>query len=164
MELIEVTNPVLRQVADVFDFTNPVTDPIELSAQMKKIMVDAGGIGLAAPQIGLSTRMFIMGDEFDQVAVFNPTVIETSEDTIFMGEGCLSYPGLYLKIRRPNWIQVRFQNQLGQEQELKFTDIWARCFLHESEHLDGICHVDKVGPLALKMAMDKLKKSLKGKK
>jgi peptide deformylase len=164
MKLVETTDTILHQISQKFDFSNTFMDPEELFSIMKKIMVENRGIGLAAPQIGLDTRIFIMGDDFSQEPFFNPEIVKISKDAIMGGEGCLSYPGLILKIKRPQWIDVKFQNIKGQEIFKRFTDIWARCYAHELEHLEGICFVDKVGPLAMNMALDKLNKKIKRQK
>ena len=91
-------------------------------------------------------------------AVFNPRIISSSEEQTLDEEGCLSYPGLFLKVKRPDWILTEYQNSKGDVIEARFEGYLAKCFQHELDHLEGICFVDKVSQLKLQLAMKKLKK------
>jgi peptide deformylase len=137
------------------------------SEQLEKSMIDfmiaANGIGLAANQIGITKRVFVMGSNNIPgfpvpFAVFNPRIVETSTDIVVDQEGCLSYPGLFLTVKRPSWIVAEYQNAKGDIIEARFEGYLAKCFQHELDHLDGICFVDKVSPLKLNLAMKKLRK------
>lgn len=135
----------------------------ELERAMCSFMIDSKGIGLAANQIGITKRVFVMGsygiEGFPEpFAVFNPRIIETSKELVLDEEGCLSYPNLYLKLKRPAWIIAEYQNSKGDIIEARFDGYLAKCFQHELDHLDGICFVDKVSQLKLNLAMRKLKK------
>jgi peptide deformylase len=135
----------------------------QLEKSMIDFMIEANGIGLAANQIGITKRVFVMGSYNipgfpAPFAVFNPRIVETSTDMITDQEGCLSYPGLFLTVKRPSWIVVEYQNSRGDTIEAKFEGYLAKCFQHELDHLDGICFVDKVSPLKLNLAMKKLRK------
>lgn len=134
-----------------------------LEQSMIEFMTANFGIGLAANQIGLAKRVFVIGSKNierfpEPFAVFNPKILEVSEETILDKEGCLSYPGLWLSIKRPAVIKVEFQDSKGNTHEAALSGLIARCFQHELEHLDGICFVDKVSPLKLQLAMKKLRK------
>jgi peptide deformylase len=135
----------------------------QLEKSMIDFMIEANGIGLAANQIGITKRVFVMGSRNipgfpEPFAVFNPKIVEASTEMILDQEGCLSYPGLFLTVRRPSWIVVEYQNSRGDTIEARFEGYLAKCFQHELDHLDGICFVDKVSPLKLNLAMKKLRK------
>lgn len=138
-------------------------DPIELINDMISVMQLGRGIGLAANQIGLTKRVFVMGcnnmEGFPApFAVINPEILTASEETTLTKEGCLSFPGLFLSIKRPKEITARYQNEKGEWLESTMDGLIARCFQHEFDHLNGVCFVEKVSRLKLKLAMGKLKK------
>ena len=160
MELVNDTDPILRQPTVNFDFNSGV-DPEQLSKDMAEVMFNNGGLGLAAPQVGLNYRMFLMGDPESAVACFNPRIIEVSEETTYDVEGCLSFPGLFLKVQRPKEVVTEFTDSNGELQTMTFTEIMARCFCHELEHLDGVLYTDKVAKLTLQMAQKKQRQLLK---
>jgi peptide deformylase len=152
----------LVQSSTAWDF-NTDGDAAELESQMIKFMIENQGIGLAANQIGLTKRVFVMGSYnikgFPQpFALFNPVILEASEETVLDQEGCLSYPGLYLTVKRPAWVRVAYQNSKGDVIEAKLTGYLSKCFQHELDHLNGVCFVDKVSKLKLQLAMKKLRK------
>jgi peptide deformylase len=138
-------------------------DSQELENKMISFMLDNHGIGLAANQIGITKRIFTMGSFNisgfpEPFALFNPKIIEHSQEYIIDQEGCLSYPGLYLNVKRPSWIIAEYQNSRGDLIEAKFDGYLAKCFQHELDHLDGICFVDRVSKLKLQLAMKKIRK------
>jgi peptide deformylase len=135
----------------------------QLEKSMIDFMIEANGIGLAANQIGIVKRVFVMGSNNipgfpAPFAVFNPRIVEASTEMITDQEGCLSYPGLFLTVKRPSWIVAEYQNAKGDTIEARFDGYLSKCFQHELDHLDGICFVDKVSPLKLNLAMKKLRK------
>jgi peptide deformylase len=130
---------------------------------MCEFMIASNGIGLAANQIGIAKRVFVMGSNNipgfpEPFAVFNPRIVEASTEIILDQEGCLSYPGLFLTVKRPSWIVAEYQNSRGDTIEARFEGYLAKCFQHELDHLDGICFVDKVSQMKLNLAMKKLRK------
>lgn len=132
-----------------------------LESAMCNFMTENNGIGLAANQIGLTKRVFVMGSHNIEgfpkpFALFNPEIIESSEEQLVEKEGCLSYPDLWLSIKRPAVIKVRYQNSKGDIIEAGMSGLIARCFQHELDHLNGICFVDKVSQLKLQLAMKKI--------
>ncbi len=152
----------LIQKSENWDFSID-KDPELLEKEMIKFMIDAKGIGLAANQIGLTKRVFVMGSYAipgfpEPFAIFNPKIIEASKELVLDEEGCLSYPGLFLKLKRPSWVIVEYQNSKGDIIEARFDGYLSKCFQHELDHLDGICFVDKVSPLKLNLAMKKIRK------
>lgn len=134
-----------------------------LEKEMIEFMLSAKGIGLAANQVGLTKRVFVMGSEnipgFPKpFALFNPRILESSQEQVLDQEGCLSYPGLFLMVKRPAWVVAEYQNSKGDLIEAKFEGYLAKCFQHELDHLDGVCFVDKVSQMKLQLAMKKLRK------
>ena len=137
-----------------------------LERRMCDFMLESRGIGLAANQIQLSKRVFVMGATnipgFPKpFALFNPRIIESSDDLVLDQEGCLSFPGLYLTIKRPSWVVVEYEDAQGQTQTYRATEYASKCVQHELDHLNGICFVDIVSPLKLKLAKSKLRKKIK---
>jgi peptide deformylase len=139
-------------------------DAIELEKDMCRFMVENHGIGLAANQIGIAKRVFVIGSYNIKgfplpFALFNPRLLEVSEEQILYKEGCLSYPNLWLNIKRPAVIKVEYQDSLGNTHEAAMSGMVARCFQHELDHLNGTCFVDIVSSTKLKLAMKKIRKS-----
>jgi peptide deformylase len=135
----------------------------ELEKNMCEFMIANRGIGLAANQVGIAKRVFVIGSNNIEgfpkpFAVFNPKIIESSQEQIIDKEGCLSYPNLWLSVKRPAVIKVEYQDSHGNVHEAAMSGLIARCFQHELDHLDGVCFVDKVSALKLQLAMRKLRK------
>lgn len=152
----------LTQVSTDWDFEKD-QGAKELEKAMIDFMIVNHGIGLAANQIGITKRVFVMGSNNIEgfplpFALFNPKILETSTDEVLDQEGCLSYPGLYLKVKRPSWILGEYQDSDGNTHEIKIDGYLAKCFQHELDHLNGICFVDKVGKVKLELALKKLRK------
>lgn len=152
----------LTQVSQPWDF-NTDTGSVELENNMIDFMLANNGIGLAANQIGLAKRVFVMGSKTIPdfpvpFAVFNPRIIEASTTMVLDKEGCLSYPDLFLTIKRPEWIVAEYQDAEGNLKEIKVDGYLSKCFQHELDHLDGICFVDRVSRMKLQLAMQKLRK------
>lgn len=153
----------LTQVSTPWEF-GVDGDAIALEAEMINFMKDNHGIGLAANQIGIAKRVFVMGSDNIEGfpaphAIFNPVILETSEEVSLEKEGCLSYPGLWLTVKRPSVIKVQYQDSMGNTHEVGMSGYIARCFQHEYDHLNGVCFVDIVSPLKLQLAMNKLRKN-----
>jgi len=110
----------------------------EIANDMLRFMRASNGIGLAANQVGMAKRLFVM--EVDGVIrfCFNPAILEASEETVTMEEGCLSFPSDRVQISRPSTITVTYQNTAGQYCTEELTGLAARCFQHEFDHLNGI--------------------------
>lgn len=141
-------------------------DAKTLEKSMCEFMIENRGIGLAANQIGLTKRVFVMGsygiEGFPKpFAVFNPKILEVSQEHSLDKEGCLSYPNLWITIKRPSVIKVEYQDSDGNTHESAMSGLIARCFQHEFDHLDGICFVDRVSSMKLQLAMKKLRKNSK---
>ena len=120
------------------------------------------GVGLSANQIGIPVKVFAMAtDDENGMVVFNPEIVEWSDETTYIREGCLSFPGLYIAVERAKSIFTKFKFFDGEEQGASFTDISARIFQHESEHMDGDIYIDNVSKFRLKAAMKKRKQYLR---
>ncbi len=115
----------------------------QLANNMFEFMTRNNGIGLAAPQIGLSVRLFVMDIEGRRWACFNPEVLEYSDILADYTEGCLSFPRESCIIKRPLWIRVRYHDSAGVPTEERLEGLEARCFQHELDHLDGITMWDR---------------------
>jgi len=154
-ELVKETDPFLREIPVGFDFKSPQVDPEKLSAQLVENMIHHEGLGLSANQIGIPVTVFAMRMDERALVVFNPEILEWDEETTYMKEGCLSFPGLWIAIERAKTVAVKFQVFDGEEQAGSMTELSARIFQHESEHMDGDLFIDNVNKFKLKSAMRK---------
>ena len=107
LPLVDKNDLILKTELEYFDFSNPPTDPIQLARDLAETMIENKGLGLAANQVGLPYRAFVINGE-QILACFNPKIVDSSADQVYMLEGCLSHPGLSVKIKRPAVIKVRF--------------------------------------------------------
>jgi peptide deformylase len=137
----------------------------ELYRDLCDSMYAENGLGMAAPQIGDHRKMFIVEPklagkaETDQpVCLMNAEVIETSDDMQDSEEGCLSFPDIYIKVKRPMRCKVRYMGLDGHLHEIEGEALMARCLLHENDHLTGKLLVDFVGPLKRQMIKKKLQR------
>lgn len=161
MKLIKFPDPILRERMPEFDFDNPTHDPVELEKNMIEMLFAHDGIGLAANQVGINARVFVMGHKDNPEAAqafFNPIVLANVEQLADLEEGCLSFPGIYVNIKRPTKIRVQWQNSKGEVQQDEFDGYNCKCFLHELDHLEGIVFQDRVSALKWAMAVKKTKK------
>ena len=133
----------------------------KLAKRLKMTMKLYGGIGLSANQCGVYERVFVIGTEHFQYVCINPKVVEVGHNLIKDKEGCLSYPGLYLSVERPESVLVEFTDENGQQNRMWFDGITARCFLHELDHMNGVRFTNYVKPVALRMAKQKQEKLMK---
>jgi peptide deformylase len=161
LKIVNFPNEILRERIPEFDFDNPSHDPVQLEKDMVETMLSMDGIGLAANQVGIKARVFAMGHRDNPEsaqAFFNPMVVATVDVVEDLEEGCLSFPGIYVTIKRPKKILARWQNSLGEWQESEFDGYNCKCFLHELDHLEGIVFQDRVSTLKWAMAVKKTKK------
>jgi peptide deformylase len=153
-------DPRLKKACD------PITEITEevkrLAADMLETMYDAPGIGLAAPQVGVTKRLLVMDCIKDgppePMALINPQVVWASEDVSSYEEGCLSIPEQYAEVRRPAAVTVRWTALDGTAQERTFEGLWSTCVQHEMDHLDGKLFIDYLGPLKRQMITRKMEK------
>jgi peptide deformylase len=154
--LVSDDHPMLRTVLDPFDFSNPSIDPVELANNLIETMVANKGLGLSANQCGLPYRVFVMWSNPTKIC-FNPRIVDQTTEEIYLDEGCLSFPNLFIKIKRPKIIKVRYQDAFGEMQNEKFIGMTARCFLHELDHMDGIVYTSRASQVHLQRAKNQKK-------
>ena len=149
-----------------------VTDPVssvtkelrQLADDMLETMYNAPGIGLAAPQVAVMSRMIVMDCVKDENAtpepmvLINPEVVWTSEEHNVYEEGCLSIPEQYAEVERPAEVEVRWMDLDGKTQRERFDGLWATCVQHEIDHLDGKLFIDYLKPLRRQMITRKMQK------
>jgi peptide deformylase len=157
LTIITYPDTILREEMPEFDFENPIQDPKELEKSMIEVMLANRGIGLSANQVGIRTRMFVMGHSDNAMGIFNPVVVE-AENIVQDEEGCLSFPGIYTKVKRPTKIKAMWQDSNGERQQAEITGMTCKCFLHELDHLDGIVFQDRVSTLKWALATKKANK------
>lgn len=160
LKLLEENDPQLQEISEEWNFRTD-GDPSELIKEMAKVMFTQGGIGLAAPQCGVKKRIFIMGNPEELIACINPKVIALSEERTTSQEGCLSFPNLWINVKRPATVKVSYQNVLGEETEAELDGLHARVFLHEFDHLMGVTFDQRASILGLAMAKERRKKKQK---
>jgi len=160
-KIIKYGDPVLERKCDpVTEFDDPELD--QLIADMWETMYAAKGVGLAAPQVGVSKRVSVIDtsvgeNEADKIVIINPEVT-AREGTQTGEEGCLSIPGFREPVTRANHVAVRARNAKGEPIELSGDELLARAFLHEIDHLDGILFLSHVSPLKRDIIRRKIKK------
>ena len=158
LQLVDCKDPILKQPLEPFDFSNPPVNPLDLVTDLAETMLASNGIGLSANQCGLPYRVFVMlGQEL--IPCFNPKIVDVSEETVVMEEGCLSYPGLLVKVKRPRRIKVRYTEPNGETVTKVFDGMTARVFQHEMDHLDGINYQQRANKLHLEQARKNNKKA-----
>ena len=160
LELVDPKHPALHIKAVLDPFENNTIDWEETEQSMFYLMDRFMGVGLASPQVGLSHRMFVMTFETgENVGVYNPEILEYSENTVPIEEGCLTFPLLYFIVTRPEKVKVRFQTTDKQIVEDWLEGRDARCFQHELDHLEGKTYLEYASDLKLKRAMKKREKT-----
>lgn len=152
LEIVTMGDPVLERPAErVAAFDE------ELGAfvsGMFDAMVKGRGIGLAAPQVGRSLRIFVTGVEGDRQRVFvNPEIVRTSTEEVDLEEGCLSIPGLYCRIKRPASVRVQAFGETGRPFVVDAEGLLARVILHEYDHIEGRLFVDRLNPARKQRAL-----------
>nr|WP_318272827.1 peptide deformylase [Paracoccus saliphilus] len=155
-------DPRLKKVAEPVAHVTP--DIETLAADMLATMYDAPGIGLAAPQIGVLARIFVMDASRDPEAeraplvMINPEVTWESEELSVYDEGCLSIPDHYAEVTRPAQVGMRWMGLDGKTHEREFDGLWATCAQHELDHLEGVLFIDHLSALKRQMITRKMVK------
>lgn len=153
-QLVEEASKVLRTPPELFDFEKDGDKAQEIADKMSEAMVKFGGIGLSANQVGLNARMFVMRTEDKGIVpFFNPELTKVSQDTDLMKEGCLSFPDIYLMIKRSTTIELKYQDVKGEEQVIMLDGLAARCVQHEIDHLNGVLFLQRASRLKLERAL-----------
>ncbi len=177
--IVAYGDPVLRKVAPSVDVKTTALDLKKLADDMFETMYASAGVGLAAPQIGLSIRLFVVdgtilqaedetSEEFDPSLVdfkkvfLNAEILEENGDEWAYEEGCLSIPGIRADVYRPEEVTIRYQDLDGTEHTDTFEGMAARIIQHEYDHLDGVLFTDLLPPLKKRMLKNKLANITKG--
>lgn len=162
-EIRKYGDPVLAKTAEpVTEFDDNLK---RLVNDMFETMYAAPGVGLAAPQVGVSKRLFVMdcstkeGTQ-ERVALINPEIIST-EGRQVGDEGCLSFPGIYFQVERAQRVVARAQNVKGEWFDIDTMDLPARCILHENDHLNGIVFISHLSALKRDLVKRKIRKRIK---
>lgn len=155
-------DPRLKKLSEpVSDLTD---DLRALADDMLETMYAAPGVGLAAPQVGVLTRLVVLdcvkadNEAPRPLIMFNPEIVSASEEVNVYEEGCLSIPDQYADVTRPREVEVRWIDRKGAEQTEVFTGLWATCAQHEIDHLEGKLFIDYLGPLKRQMITRKMVK------
>ena len=159
--LIESTNPLLR--IKLSECSSDL-DREKVESQLIDSMKHYQGIGLSANQVGIMERVFVMYSDVKKgeiISCFNPKIITQSDTEIVIEEGCLSYPGLWLKVKRPDGIEVEYEDKNGELQSKAMFGLECRIFLHEYDHMEGTDFTKKVSKIKLDRAKNRQSKMLK---
>jgi peptide deformylase len=165
MQLVKSPDPWLEKQVKLFDFET--LDAKSISEEMIRLMLAEGGIGLSANQVALDAQIFVIKPfllaDKSPIVFINPSIESVTINNLEMPEGCLSHPDLFLKVKRPRGIVVKYLDISGKECIIELYDIDARCFLHEYDHLQGIEFTKRVSNLKLERAKKKQQKIQKRK-
>jgi peptide deformylase len=160
MILVNENDAILKETQPTYTFEGDLNERKVLTIMMLTFMDQAHGMGLAAPQVGLRQRFFVMHTTDGETrACFNPEIVSISDDSEKGVEGCLSFPDLWLKVMRPLTVEAKYQDVSGNLVYETFENLNARCYLHETDHLNGVRFVDLVGSVSLMTARNKAKKA-----
>lgn len=162
---------VLRKETE--DITPEYPGLSDLIANMYETMTKADGVGLAAPQVGLSIRLFVidlspLGEDDPKYKDYkktfiNPQIVEFSQETCAIEEGCLSLPDIHENVTRSVSIRIRYQDEQFVQHEESFADYEARVIQHEYDHLEGKVFTDRISPIRKQLIKSKLTSIFKGK-
>lgn len=152
--MIDETNKLLREISPEFNFNNPPIDPIQFAKDIAESLMNTSGVGLAANQVGLPHRCFVIRSN-PILVMYNPIIVDYSKKEVYMDEGCLSFPNLIIKIKRPEHIRMRFTLPNGEVKTEKYTGMTSRIIQHEYDHLNGIIYTDRATRYHREMAQKK---------
>ena len=160
--LLQFDDPHLRKPCVPWDFEKNTT---EEAAKIGTLLIETsnalGGAGLSANQIGLPHKVFAMTVvDTEQYAVFNPEILEVSREEVLAEEGCLSIPGLWIKVKRPAVIKVKYFTFKGEEIKATLSGITSRVFQHEYDQMLGVQFTQRISKLKFEMAVKKYKKAM----
>ena len=160
-KLIEAENPIMKVR---LSGCSPDLDRDDVEEKLLDSMKNYYGIGLSANQIGIMERVFVMYSDVkkrETITCFNPEIVTKSDTEILMDEGCLTYPGLWLKVKRPDGIEVQYEDKSGEIQHQAMFGLECRIFLHEYDHMEGTNFTQKVSKIKLNRALKRRSKMVK---
>lgn len=164
LQLVDKRDSILYQPTIDIDFENPQIDTEKLYHDLRDALIKYGGVGLSANQVGIPYSCFVMGDIRDPdgiLGIFNPKILNVSSEEVYMDEGCLSFPNMLIKIKRPNEIRFRATNFDGKVDSSTFSGLSARIFQHEYDHLQGIVFAKRANLYYLEKAKKQYAKLFK---
>jgi len=161
LHLIHFADPRMTTRPPEFDFQKDGDKAEELAEVLYRKMLQLNGYGLSANQVGLPYRVFVFGNQEQRYALFNPVVIGVSKEETTMEEGCLSFPGFMLTLKRPSEVVVEYQDVTGTTQHTTYKNIAARVVLHEYDHMEGLNFTHHASNFKLRWEINKLKKKQK---
>ena len=164
LELLPFNDPLLKRKPKPFDFEKNK----KAAKEIKKILIDKmfelGGVGLSANQVGLDMAVFVIGDgQVDgmQKAFFNPLIMGCGEEQDSMKEGCLSFPGLWLMVKRPKQVMIKYTDEDGEEKIESYEGVTSRVIQHENDHMLGYNFTHRVSKMKLDRALKSIDKKVK---
>jgi peptide deformylase len=163
LKIVKYGDPILQE--DAPEVKNIDGQLSEFVSHMFETMYDAKGVGLAAPQVALSQQLFVMDcsagrDTKERIICINPQIVET-KGSIVSEEGCLSFPGIYFEVERPEIVTVSAIDINGREFAFEASGLAARCVLHETDHLHGRVFIEFLSPLKRDLIKRRIKKKIK---
>ena len=154
-------HPLLKEVMPEYTEKLPNENMTMLLKQMRKTLKQYGAFGLSANQCNVRKRVFVLGTDQFTISCINPKVIDVDDTIVKESEGCLSYPGMFLKIDRPHSILAEFTDEYGQVKQQRLEGMTARCYLHELDHMNGVRFIEHVGDASVQVAKRKAEKFIK---
>lgn len=163
LKIVKYGDPILQKKGD--DVTNIDGELAKFVDEMFETMYEAKGCGLAANQVALSRQLFVMDvsggkESKDRLTLINPQIVET-KGTVVSEEGCLSFPGIYFEVERPEIVTVQAIDINGKEYVFEASGLAARCILHEKDHIDGHTFIEYLSPLKRDLIKRKINKKIK---
>jgi len=153
--LVLEDDPILRKRGKPFDFDNPQEDPKKLKEELYEAMIKYEGLGLSACQIGIDLKVFAMRFDDQAICCFNPRITHSTEETTYVSEGCLSFPGLFFPITRAYGINCTFADFEGTVVTASFSEISAKAFQHEYDHMLGKLYLEYASDYMIRNARKK---------
>lgn len=155
MNLVKYNDPILKQKSEPFSFQDPSFDPIEFSKELVKFMYENNAINLTAIQVGIPLRIFAMRGSPQNFVCINPRIVQPSEAVVLLEEASVTYPGLSVKIKRPQHCRARFSMPNGDVRTETFTGMTARVFQQSIDFLDGKVYYANANPIHREQALRK---------
>ena len=160
-KLIENNNPILSiPLSGCSEGLNRQ----EIKDNLIETMEGSAGVGLSANQCGVMERVFVMYSDIKKkeiISCFNPRIVTESDEKVMMDEGCLTWPGIWIQVKRPDGIEATYEDENGELQEIALFGLECRIFQHEMDHMEGTNFTKKVSKLRLNRAKKRLQKTKK---
>lgn len=152
LHLVKPDDIAMIKPPELYDFDKDGDSAEQVANVLFDKMIELGGIGLSANQLGLDLAVFVMGTDYGRMNVFNPEIIDYGKEQISFKEGCLSYPGIFMDVKRPKQVRVRYQTKDGELVIQDLDGLTSRVFQHEFDHMQGLDFTHHVSKLKFEMA------------